>query len=877
MSSGASQKGTRMTIVVIEGLVGIAALIAGLLFIVRPDGSLLGMPRGTLSGTGFRDYLVPGILLVVVIAGVTLLGAGAVGLRTRNAAELVLAGGATLVLFEGVEEALIGFSPERPIVVLLGLVLIALSLRLAGPMEAAHLELAGDTLVIGFPGASALLAFKRPLAIPLAHVVQVDRATHGPEERLEGFLGLGTWLPGVVGAPRFRHGGGRAFWNVSDPANAIVVQLEQEHYSRLIVDVADPDGTIAAVRAAIAAPRARRRVSLPGAGPRRPGLTTLLLLAAVTGLAAGGVLRIVGAVALSNGLWGATAALSLVPTTFSVARDLMRRRAGVDIVAVLALAGALGVGEYLAGAVIALMLATGRELEARASARARRELSALLSRAPAVVHRIEGDTLMTQPIDAVRSGDVLIVAPGEVVPVDGLLASDNAVFDESALTGESALVERVMDDPVRSGGVNAGGAFRLRSTATADASTYAGIVRLVRQAQESRAPLVRVADRFALWFVPLTIAMAVLSGILARDPVRAVAVLVVATPCPLILAAPIALVGGMSRAARRGIVVKGGAALETLGRAEVLLFDKTGTLTEGRARVADIETDGTISADEVLRLGASLDQASTHALARATVQAARARGLRLDLPDDVHEDPGKGVRGSVAGRRVMIGRASYVADGGAVPPWAARVRRRTAYQGLANVFVGVDGILVGALVLEDPIRPDSGRAIARLRTSGMRRMVMVTGDHPDVAQAIASAIGVDAVYAERSPAEKVEVVREERERGIVVMVGDGINDAPALAAADVGVAMGVRGATASSEAADVVLMVDRIDRLAEAVLIARRSHHIAVQSIAIGMGLSLVAMGIAAVGWLVPVVGARRTGGDRCRGDSQRAARSRWP
>jgi heavy metal translocating P-type ATPase len=573
-------------------------------------------------------------------------------------------------------------------------------------------------------------------------------------------------------------------------------------------------------------------------------------------LTAGGALRIVGAVALSNGLWAATAAVALLPTTFSVARNLMRRRAGVDIVAVLALAGTLAVGEYLAGAVIALMLATGRELEARASARARRELSALLSRAPAVVHRIEGDTLMTQPIDAVRSGDVLIVAPGEVVPVDGLLASDNAVFDESALTGESALVERVTGDPVRSGGVNAGGAFRLRSTATADASTYAGIVRLVRQAQESRAPLVRVADRFALWFVPLTIAIAALSGILARDPVRAVAVLVVATPCPLILAAPIALVGGMSRAARRGIVVKGGAALETLGRADVLLFDKTGTLTEGRARVADIETDGTISADEVLRLGASLDQASTHALARATVQAARARGLRLVLPDDVHEDPGKGVRGSVAGRRVMIGRASYVADGGAVPPWAARVRRRTAYQGLANVFVGVDGILVGALVLEDPIRPDSGRAVARLRTSGMRRMVMVTGDHPDVAQAIASAIGVDAVYAERSPAEKVEVVREERERGIVVMVGDGINDAPALAAADVGVAMGVRGATASSEAADVVLMVDRIDRLAEAVLIARRSHHIAVQSIAVGMGLSLVAMGVAAAGALVPVVGA---------------------
>jgi hypothetical protein len=237
---------------VIEGLVGIAALIAGLLFIVRPDGSLLGMARGTLSDTGFSDYLAPGILLVVVVAGGTLLAAGAVGLRTRNAAELVLASGAMLLLFECVEEALIGFSPERPLIVFLGLVLIALSLRLAGPMRAAQIELAGDRLVVRFPGSSALLAFKRPLAIPLAHVRRVDRATRGPEEQWEGFLGLGTWLPGVVGAPRFRHASGRVFQNVSDPANAIVVQLEQEHYSRLVIDVADPDGTIATVRAAIA-------------------------------------------------------------------------------------------------------------------------------------------------------------------------------------------------------------------------------------------------------------------------------------------------------------------------------------------------------------------------------------------------------------------------------------------------------------------------------------------------------------------------------------------------------------------------------------------------------------------------------------------------
>jgi heavy metal translocating P-type ATPase len=589
---------------------------------------------------------------------------------------------------------------------------------------------------------------------------------------------------------------------------------------------------------------------------KTPRRQTLQLAVAVVGLAAGGALRLFGAAAPANVLWATTAALALAPSSVSVVRALLQRRAGVDIVAVLALLGTLVVGEYLAGAVIALMLATGRELEARASARARRELTALIDRAPTVVHRVEGDTLTTPPIDSVSPGDVLLVAPGEVVPVDGLLASDSAVLDESALTGEATLVERSPGAPVRSGGVNAGAAFRLRATAAAAESTYAGIVRLVRTAQESRAPLVRVADRVALWFVPLTIALAALAGLVARDPIRAVAVLVVATPCPLILAAPVALVGGMSRAARRGVVVKGGAALEVLGRANVLLFDKTGTLTEGHARVVDIETEGGMDADEVLRLGASLDQASTHALARPIVQAAIEQRLKLTVPDDVHEDAGSGVRGLVDGRRVTIGRADYIVGGGTVPGWARRVRRRTAYEGLANVFIGVDGFLVGAVVLEDPLRADAGRTMTRLRKAGMRRLVMVTGDHPDVAQAVAAAIGVDAVYSERSPADKVDVVRLERQRGIVVMVGDGINDAPALASADVGVAMGVRGATASSEAADVVLMVDRIDRLAEAVQIARRSHAIALQSIAAGMGLSIVAMCIAALGGLVPVVGA---------------------
>jgi soluble P-type ATPase len=324
----------------------------------------------------------------------------------------------------------------------------------------------------------------------------------------------------------------------------------------------------------------------------------------------------------------------------------------------------------------------------------------------------------------------------------------------------------------------------------------------------------------------------------------------------LILAAPVAVVGGMSRAARRGIIVKNGVALETLGRADVVLFDKTGTLTEGRARLARIETHAGVDPDEVLRLAASVDQASTHALARALVGAAHERGLTLALADSVIEDPGRGVQGTTQGHRVAVGRAAYVSDSANVPEWAQRVRKASASEGLTNVFVAVDGRLSGVLVLEDAVRVDAARAVQRLRGAGVRRVVMVTGDHPIVAQGVVRGVGLDDVYADSTPTQKVDIVETERRRGTVVMAGDGINDAPALAAADVGIAMGARGATASSEAADVVIMVDRIDRVAEGLHIARRTHRIALQSVIAGMTLSFIAMGLAAFGLLVPVVGA---------------------
>ncbi|MGZ4147791.1 MAG: heavy metal translocating P-type ATPase, partial [Actinomycetota bacterium] len=336
----------------------------------------------------------------------------------------------------------------------------------------------------------------------------------------------------------------------------------------------------------------------------------------------------------------------------------------------------------------------------------------------------------------------------------------------------------------------------------------------------------------------------------------ALAVLVVATPCPLILAAPIAIVAGISRSARRGIIVKGGGALETLARGTVLLFDTTGTLTSGVPEIADVEVFTNVSPDELLRLAASLDQVSPHVLAAAIVRAARHRGLSLVFPDGVHEEHGSGIEGKVDGRVVALGKTAWVTRGAPLPARARDVRRRSAMDGSSCVFVAIDGAIAGALILDDPIRPDTPRVIRTLRRAGIKRVVMVTGDHPDVAESVGISIGVDRILSERDPADKVDAVTAERESGVTVMVGDGVNDAPALAAADVGVAMGARGATASSEAADVVLVVDRLDRLAEAMRISHRSRAIALQSIAIGMGLSFVGMAFGAVGLLPPVWGA---------------------
>jgi heavy metal translocating P-type ATPase len=597
------------------------------------------------------------------------------------------------------------------------------------------------------------------------------------------------------------------------------------------------------------------RPGLPEAA-RLEGSSVAILLSVLGAVVAGAVLWLLGAFWPAEMVWALAVLIALIPLGFSVAQDLVHRETGVDVIALLAMTGSLILGQYLAGAIIGLMLSGGQALERYASTRARRELSSLVARAPRTVHRHEGADLVSRDVALVRAGDLLLVKSGEIVPVDGTVVSRLAMLDESALTGEAMPVERSRGDRVLSGVINVGAPFDMCGLTTAEESTYAGIVRLVREAQASKAPFVRLADRFALWFLPLTLITAAIAWAVSGDPVRALAVLVVATPCPLILAVPVAIVAGISRAAHRGVIVKGGGALETMARARTIVFDKTGTLTVGSPKVASIEVFGPMQPAELLRLAASLDQVSPHVYAEGILAAARDRGLDLVIPDSVHEHHGSGIEGMVGTQRVALGQARWLLGGHALPGPAAELKRRIASDGAAAVFIAVDGSLVGALVMVDPMRAETPAVIQSLRSLGIRRIVLLSGDRKEVAERIAASLGVDRVLSEHSAEQKVGAVREESRAAVTVMVGDGINDAPALAAADVGVAMGARGATAASEASDAVVVVDQLDRVGEAISIARGARDIAMQSVVAGMALSLVGMILATFGVLPPVAGA---------------------
>ncbi len=585
-------------------------------------------------------------------------------------------------------------------------------------------------------------------------------------------------------------------------------------------------------------------------------LRRTLAAIALAGLILGFAAWSVGRNDWANWCWAAGTTPAVMGLLGSMIRDLWAGRLGVDAVALVSMSGALALGQSLAGIVIAIMYSGGNLLEDFAFARAARDLQSLIDRTPKIAHRRVDSVIEDVSIEQVAVGDDILVRAGEVIPVDGVVTSAAALIDESAVTGEPIPAARQAGELARSGSVNAGDTFEIRASAKASESTYAGIVRMVSAAQTAKAPFIRLADRFALLLLPITLVTAGGAWLFSNDPMRALAVLVASTPCPLILAAPVAFIAGVAQAAKRGILVKGSAPLEALARTHTVMFDKTGTLTVGGARLVAVEAAPGHGTDEIVRIAASIEQASQHAVAATIVEAALARGLKLSVPSQVRETMGSGVDGIVDGRPVRVGSHQLVYGARKPDAWAMRALRRAAWRSALSIFVAVDGQAVGALLLADELRRDTPRAVQGLRSAGVSRIVMVTGDRADAAETIGAALDLDAVLADRAPADKVDAIATEQRQHPTTMVGDGINDAPALAIANVGIAMGARGASASSEAADVVILVDRLDRVPDAVTIAKRTQSIALQSIIAGIGMSGLAMIFAAAGFLPPIAAA---------------------
>lgn len=593
----------------------------------------------------------------------------------------------------------------------------------------------------------------------------------------------------------------------------------------------------------------------------RFNLDTAIPLYVLAGLISSGVANFgFGKPDVAHWILFATLVVGALPLFYEVFDSIRRGHFGVDLIAIVAIAASLIFGQYLPGTVVLLMLSGGEALESYALRRARKELTDLASRAPEVAHKKEGDTIRDVPVREIVPSDIVLVKPGEMIPVDGEVTDGDASVDESALTGEAIPVRKAHGATVMSGSIDKDGVLTIRATRPSSESKFEQIIRLVQEAEQKKAPFVRLADRYSVWFTVIAFILAGLAWYLSHDPIRLLAVLVVATPCPLILATPIAFASGISVSAKRGIIIKNGGAIEKLGEAKSFVFDKTGTLTLGVPDVKTIEAYGTMKEDDVLSVASSLDQFSTHILAKALVQGARKKGVRLMYPDGFKETFGEGVEGNVDGKRYMLGKLSFLKNHGVpVSSEAMQHHEDIRNEGGVIVYLADASTVLGAIILSDTIRKNVRELFANLKNLGIERVTMLTGDKRNVALTVAKEIGLGEhdVKAEALPEDKVaEVERMKKELPPVVMVGDGVNDAPAITAADVGIAMGAHGSTASSEAGDVVMIVDQIERVGEALAIGHRVLAIAKQSIFIGIGLSILLMFIASLGYIPPVVGA---------------------
>jgi heavy metal translocating P-type ATPase len=567
--------------------------------------------------------------------------------------------------------------------------------------------------------------------------------------------------------------------------------------------------------------------------------------------------------------------IGMVPLVWTILSQLAHREFGVDLIAILAITGSLLLQEYLAGAIIVLMLSGGEALEAFALRRARQSLSSLAERAPRTAHIWHGDHLLNIPAEDVQIGMAVVVKPGELVPVDGLVISGSSSVSEADLTGEPVPTRKAPGHIVLSGSVNLESVLEVRATRRSADSQYTQIVRLVEQAQQHKAPIHRLADRYGVAFTLLAVLMAGAAWLISGERLYALAVLVVATPCPLILATPIAIMAGIDRAAHKGVIVKSGAAIEQLGEVDVAVFDKTGTLTLGTPQLVEIlltdEAKEVYTPDTVLGLVASVEQLSTHILARATVQAAYKRGLELSATSEFEETLGKGIHGHVPALdakqnhreddrslEITIGNRTFMrALHVPLPETLLAERDRRTAEGQIVSLVAINRQVVGLFIFADVPRPELAHLSPALKAEGIRETILLTGDSETVAQQIGKLAQVDRVIARCLPAEKVRVIERLQEQGQrVLMVGDGINDAPALATATVGLAIGAQGLTAAAAAADAVLLSTDVSQVVGAVRLGHRVMRVARQGIWIGIGLSIVAMIFAAFGFIPPAAGA---------------------
>ena len=593
-----------------------------------------------------------------------------------------------------------------------------------------------------------------------------------------------------------------------------------------------------------------------------PATSFRLAVLALLFLGAGAAVRFAEGPARADAVWMVGLLFTGTPVVWRTLRRFASGHFATDLVATLAVTASVILMHPLAGLVIVLMQTGGEALERYAEGRASAAVRALEAEAPRIAHRLVideppriGGATEDVGVAVVAVGDHLLVRPGEMVPCDGVVVGGSSLVDTSRITGEPMPVRAGTGASLSSGTLNLDGALVVRATATAGASQYARIVELVRSAQSSKAPLQRLADRYAVWFTPVTLLACAATYLASGDVERVLAVLVVATPCPLILATPIAIIGGVNRAARRLIVVKHGGAFEQLAGVTAVVFDKTGTLTVGTPMVSGVMPANGFAHADVLRLAASVERASGHLLARSVVDAAQRRGLDLREAADVREAPGQGVSGIVDGWRVCVGARGFVEScvaAAKTSPFADVSDR----EGL-RAHVAIDGRFAGVIEFADELRPELPRMFAALRDAGVRRCMLLSGDSVAHTSAVAMQVGVTEARGGLLPGDKVDIVAGlVRDGERVLMVGDGTNDAPALSAATVGIALAGHGGGITAEAADVVILNDDLSRVVEAIRISRRTVRIARQSIWTGLGLSAAAMLVAAAGYIPPAIGA---------------------